>query len=208
MTLPYPPTETAPAPTPPRRRWVIPVLAAALLVAATSVATWAVTHRGDGPATLVVVPTPVTAAAPAPTTAAAATSSAPTDLKLGARHASDDGVADATALDYRQPVARDAEPPSPPGTEWGAAKVRVCSYGDIEASEEPWALAYADGGVIKPSYVKYGQFPEPEYPVVGRAVPSGRCVTGWIVFPALKGERPAYVEYAPEGEPVPVRWKV
>lgn len=171
-------------------------------------------------------PTPKTA--PASATSAASSASAPTTStsaapaattaggshRLGEKVAIANGIAEVTALAYKQPVARDIDTDSP-GTEWGAAQVRVCirraspdgrkSY----ISEEPWLLVYADGDQYEPSNLKYDSFPQPEYPVSpDREVPVGRCVKGWITFPVTKGKRPDLVSYSSESASKPIDWAI
>jgi hypothetical protein len=70
----------------------------------------------------------------------------------------------------------------------------------------PWAITYANGGVVSASLSTWEDFPEPKYPFE-RTIEAGTCVRGWVVFPALKDQRPVAVEYSPEGR-VAIGWAV
>lgn len=168
-------------------------------------------------------PTPTPAAAPSstPPTTAPATTAAPSPTtppadamtKMGTRADVRDGIADGTVFSYRQPVAQSApRPDGQPGYTWGAADVRVCATKTapepILVSNGPWALVYADDTTAEASSVGYQQFPKPGYPFGEKIVPQGRCVRGWITFPVPAKLRPVAIEYAPEGELMPVRWAV
>ena len=115
---------------------------------------------------------------------------------MGKRVPMDNGAGDVTALDYKQPVARDIEPDAA-GTEWGAALVRVCRHVQSgPVSDDPWMMIYADGGQIEPSSSNSPAFPQPGFPwAEDRTVLAGRCVKGWITFSVPKGKRPQFVEY-------------
>jgi hypothetical protein len=149
---------------------------------------------------------PPTSAPAAPTSASPSPStSAPPVHPLGT--AVDDNTngfrITATVHAYRQPSAPNTEKPAD-GGEWGSADVQVCIHAtpaDVPAtvSWRPWALVYTDGGVVKAADVEYGTFPKPQQPNDDRVIPPGRCVRGWVTFPARAGTRPAMVEYQPQG---------
>jgi hypothetical protein len=192
-----------------RPRWVVPLVAvlAGLLVTSLSLNLWQVLDHASATQAPSEMPSAAVATAAVDTTTPAPRTAQPAH-RLGDRVPLADGLVDTTVLAYKQPVAVNAPNPGAPNTEWGAADVRVCARIEtITVSESSWAITYADGGVIEPSNRKYVYFPEPEYPIVDRPVEAGRCVRGWIVFPALKGKRPAAVEYAPDGF-VPVVWLI
>ncbi|GAB3331765.1 hypothetical protein GCM10027452_05020 [Micromonospora halotolerans] len=75
---------------------------------------------------------------------------------------------------------------------------------------------YADGSQIEASSAGYNQFPEagynqfpePQYPSGEKNVAWGRCIRGWITYPAPGNKRPVDVEYAPERPAVVSRWTV
>ncbi|MDQ7910267.1 hypothetical protein RB614_37815 [Phytohabitans sp. ZYX-F-186] len=151
--------------------------------------------------------TPTTAAAPT----AAATSAAPDSYKLGEKVLTTDGYVRATVLAYKQPVATGApRPEEQAGFEWGAAQIQVCaaSATPVGVSSGPWKLVYADGDQLEPSSVTYVHFPQPEYPFSETTLKQGRCVKGWITFPVPAKRKPQYVEYHPEGTPLPLDWRV
>ena len=104
---------------------------------------------------------------------------------------------------YRQPSAPKAPPPDG-GGEWGSAEVQWCLNSQpagmkTAVSWRPWALVFADGGIVKAASVEYSAFPQPMLPNDDRIVPTGRCVRGWVTFAARTDARPALVEYQPEG---------
>lgn len=112
----------------------------------------------------------------------------------------------ATAYSYRQPSAPGATSPGP-GLEWASADVQMCLRAaptgiTIGVSQRPWRFAYKDGRTAEQGSVGYQQFPSPRYPDDQRAISVGRCARGWLTFPVPAGERPAWVEYAPEGAPI------
>jgi peptidoglycan hydrolase-like protein with peptidoglycan-binding domain len=112
----------------------------------------------------------------------------------------------ATVYAYRQPSAPGATSPGP-GLEWASADVQMClrtapAGTTIGVSQRPWRFAYRDGRTAEFGSVTYQQFPSPAYPNDQRPISAGRCVRGWLTFPVPTGERPAWVEYAPEGAPV------
>ncbi|MCX4474801.1 hypothetical protein OOK41_31570 [Micromonospora sp. NBC_01655] len=137
-----------------------------------------------------------------------------TPLPLGKSTRTADGYVTATVYGYRHNVAKSApRPDEQPGYVWGAADVKVCANKDISASSVgvshgPWVLVFADDTVAEPSSTGYESFPEPAYPWAEKALAPGRCVRGWITFPVPGKKRPAFVEYAPEGEEVTPRWAV
>lgn len=208
VTEPYTLSSVLPAAKPPRPGWIVPVVVVlvVLVLALAGLAAWALT-RQSGTAAAAGTPSPATTSSSAATATTRATPAAPTIHAPGETVVSTDGLAKSTVFAYQQPVATNAPTPAAPGTEWAAADVQVCASGDkaISVSEYPWAIGYANGGVIRPSNIKYNQFPQPAYPYADRGVEPGGCVRGWIVFPALQGQRPSTVEYAPDGR-LPVKW--
>ena len=150
-----------------------------------------------------------TAASPIPTASSTPPPSpTPSVHPLGQQVTGPNGLATATVYAYKQPVATSATRPSQAGYEWGAADVQVCAVHDeIGVSHGPWALVYADNTTIEPSSIGYQQFPLPEYPWDEKKLQPGRCVRGWITFPAPKGKRPTMVEYTPAEDP-PTDWQV
>jgi hypothetical protein len=202
---------------PKRRRKVWPWLAAggALVAAATTGGVVVLNRHGAeaGTSQTAAAPPPTQPPTPTPTPAPS-----PTDLTypLGKRVALADGLVDAAALRYRQPVAAGApRPDGQPGYEWAAAEVRVClrkkpaDGKPLAVSEEPWELVYPDGGAAEPSSVKYVDFPLPQYPIVpDRPMKVGRCTKGWITFAVPKGRRPSVISYAPEGATETTDWKI
>lgn len=154
---------------------------------------------------------PVTSA-PASPSPAAPESSGPVAYPLGTKV---DNTANgfhitAAVHTYKQPSAPNTEKPAD-GGEWGSADVEVCIHAkpaglDATISWRPWALVYTDGGVVKPSDLEYSTFPKPQAPNDDRVVPPGRCVRGWVTFPARVGVQPMLVEYQPQG--VLIDWKV
>ncbi|MFB9187349.1 hypothetical protein ACFFX1_55275 [Dactylosporangium sucinum] len=104
-----------------------------------------------------------------------------------------------TVFAYRQPTAKSAPKPPSPGTEWASIDAQVCptaATGETPiVNDTPWLLVYADGTMAEPSNTGYGQFDEPGFPMADRAVPSGRCVRGWITFVAPAGKRATMVEF-------------
>jgi hypothetical protein len=126
-----------------------------------------------------------------------------------------DRYAVATVYGFKQPVAKTApRPDEQPGYVWAAVDVKVCAgKADVNPrglliSNSPWSLVYADDTQIEPSNTGYDSFPEPEFPFGEKDLAPGRCLRGWITFPAPGKKQPVAVEYAPEDEPVAPRWTV
>jgi len=148
------------------------------------------------------VTSPSTAARSEPSAIPTAPPAAPAGKALGitVTIVAGDASADTTVFAWRQPSASTPEPPAA-GYEWGSADIRICARkadaGAIRVSWLPWAVTYADGAVVQPSNVIYGQFPQPEYPQ-DRVVPVGRCVRGWITFGVPAGRHPQFIEYQPQ----------
>ncbi len=193
---------------PPRRRTglIIGVAVGAMaIIAATIGATLLVTRSGtDTPAAAGQASTPqlaqtTTDVAAAATTTAAPAPSAARAYKFGEKATNAERGSTSTAYAYKQPVAKNATPPDQEGFEWAAADVEVCPTTTNVVVRDSWRLVYADNTTIDPSSIGYQQFPEPAYPWDEREVIGGRCVRGWITFPAPVGEKPAFVEYAPQG---------
>jgi len=139
-----------------------------------------------------------TPTAAAPVTTATAVTATPSTLNLGAKTTTARGST-AIAYAYKQPVAKNAPPPDQDGFEWGAADVEICPVTTNIVVNGSWRLIYADNTTIDPSSIGYQQFPEPAFPWGEREVAGGRCVRGWIVYPAPIGKKPKYIEFAPEG---------
>jgi len=194
------------------RRFQIAIAAALVVAAGAAGVAYASTRdtRADTPSASSATPS---AAAPATTAAAVAETTPPPALRLGKTATVSDGegpaLVTATALAYRQPVAKGApRPDDQPGYVWGAADVKVCmKIPDQTVSRWTWVLMYADGAVIEPSSTGYVHFPNPAYPWDDQPVRVGRCVRGWIVFPVPSGERPASIQYQPDGYE-PIEWRV
>lgn len=104
-----------------------------------------------------------------------------------------------TAFAFKQPVATTSPKPEQAGYEWAAADVQVCTDADSDASSlvtnHPWLLVYADHTTIGASSDGYSGFPLPAYPWDERKITPGRCVRGWITFPAPVGKRPVMIEH-------------
>jgi hypothetical protein len=139
-----------------------------------------------------------TVAVPPPASAAAAAAG---PLKFGTSKSVVAGSdqATVTVYAYRQPTAKSAPKPASPGSEWASADVQVCmaaATGETPiVNDMPWRLIFADATAAEPSNVGYNQFDAPGFPMSDRAVPSGRCVRGWITFVAPAGKRATLVEF-------------
>lgn len=162
-----------------------------------------------------------TADAAPPSSGAGAASPAPTQtgpLKLGTARTLTypKWSARVTVYSYRQPL-RSQFPPDKHGTTYAGADVRYCdlkSEGQgMSVSWAPWSLDFADDTSID-SVSEWSPewFNVSLYPAVGKNVPVGRCVRGWVLFAAPKGKRPVRVTYSPggdDGQDVPVtEWAV
>ncbi|MFG3702369.1 hypothetical protein ACGF5C_31480 [Micromonospora sp. NPDC047620] len=193
----------------------LPHYAAALALAAAVLAGCASDPEpAAAPATSEPAPTSA-AASPTPSAASPSPTVNPdTPLPFGKGIVTGGGYVTATVYAYRHNVAKSApRPDEQPGFVWGAVDVKVCANKDITVSSVgvsngPWALVYADDTTIGASQTGYDAFPKPEYPWTEKALAPGRCVRGWITFPVPGKTRPAFVEYAPEGEQVTPRWAV
>jgi hypothetical protein len=150
-------------------------------------------------------PFPITAApSPPPSSAPAA---APTPHRLGYKVTASDGQVEATVLAYKQPVDTDVD--ADRGMQFGAAQVRVCARAaGVEVSSRPWQVAYTDGEVLaRADWSGATGFPTPEYPWEAQPIAVGRCVKGWITFQVIAGRKPEFVQYLPDGEPLPIEWR-
>lgn len=113
------------------------------------------------------------------------------------------GAARVTVYAYRQPLRSDYPPPQR-GAVYAGADVKYCnvrSAKELSVSWEPWSLEFGDDTLIgavdtwSPSWVSV-----PLYPPVGKVLPVGQCVRGWVLFAVPKTRRPARVTYAPAGD--------
>ena len=180
---------------------------AALLLAAAATAC----SSSDEPDTVRVT---VTQTPPAPARSQAA-APADTTLKLGATKTIDDDANDVhitiQALAYQQPY-KGAQPQKPDaalgGDTWSTVNVKVCNVSgpDINVSQFPWSLAYADGASVKATGLTGGDMPKPEFPM-DKAVKASRCAAGLIAFPVDSSKTPAHVVYEPDGTE-PTEWAV
>lgn len=164
---------------------------------------------GEDPAPAVAAgPTSAPPSSPPATVPVTTAPPAPTAARLGGKLLAADGQVEATVLAYRQPVAKDAPEPDEPGMVWGAAQIQVCAKAATSVSRFVWKLAYADGGLIEPSGTGYESFPSPEYPWEPHPLAAGRCAKGWVVFAVPPKSRPEFVQYLPEGNAMPMEWRV
>lgn len=183
--------------------------ACAALLALT--ATLTACSSGDEPKTIRVT---VTKTAPA-TTGSPTPNPADSTLKMGATKTIDDAANDVhitiQALDYQQPY-KGTQPQKPDaalgGDTWSTANVKVCNVSgpDINVSQSPWSLSYADGTSVETTGLSGGDMPKPEFPM-DKAVKAGRCAAGLIAFPVDSSKTPARVVYEPEGTE-PTEWAV
>jgi hypothetical protein len=191
------------------RRSRTPLVAALVALAVLLVAAGvALLGDDDSPA---AAPAAVTSGPPATTTppTSAAASPTPAAHRLGQKVVNQDGTAQATVLAYKQPVATGAPAPEAAGMVWGAAHIQVCARDQrIGVSRWPWKLAYADGGLIEPSNTGYDGFPVPEYPWDEHPLDPSRCAKGWVVFAVPPKQKPAFVQYLPQGSASPTEWRV
>jgi hypothetical protein len=113
-----------------------------------------------------------------------------------------------TVYAYRQPL-RSQFPPQQHGTTYVGADVKYCNLmsagQNTSVSWAPWSLGFKDDTSID-SVTEWSPewFSVPLYPAVGKTVPVGRCVRGWVLFAAPKGKRPARIAYSPQAEDGPV----
>lgn len=180
---------------------------AALLLAATATAC----SSSDEPDTIRVTVTQT----PAPASSSPAATPADSTLKMGATKAIDDDANDVhltiQALAYEQPV-KGTQPQKPDaalgGDTWSTVNVKVCNVSgpDINVSQFPWSLAYADGTSVETTGLSGGDMPKPEFPM-DKAVKAGRCAAGLIAFPVDSSKRPERVVYEPDGTD-PTEWAV
>jgi hypothetical protein len=136
-------------------------------------------------------------------------------LKMGAVKTIDDTANDVhitiQALAYQQPY-KGPQPQKPDkslgGDTWSTINVKVCNTSgpDINVSQDPWSLDYADGTSIKTTGLSGGDMPKPEFPM-DKAIKAGRCAAGLIAFPVESSKTPARVIYAPDGAE-PIEWAV
>jgi hypothetical protein len=203
-------TNTHSAPRRPRAPWIAATIATALVIGGAGAA-YVATRDGDSPRTEPAAAEGSASPTPSPSAPAPTTIAAPDSHPLGEKVSVADGLARATVLAYRQPVAKGApRPDDQSGYVWGAAQIQVCAGGQtpIGVSATPWRLVYADGAMVEPSYVTYVQFPRPEYPAVEVVLKAGRCAKGWITFPVSADAKPQFVEYHPAGAPLPIDWRL
>lgn len=148
------------------------------------------------------------AAAPSPPAAPApsATSQEPLDLKKAATIRVGAHEVTVIASSYQQPL-RAQFPPRRSGYEYAGLEVRVCvdrGPGPMGVSWDGWMLTYVDSTSVEPLNAWSDDwFSVPLFPGSGfeKRVRVGRCVKGWVVFEAPKGERPDLAEYLPEDGP-------
>jgi hypothetical protein len=179
----------------------------ALLLAATATAC----SSSDEPDTIRVT---VTKTAPA-TTSSPPPSPADSTLKMGATKTIDDDANNVhitiQALAYEQPV-KGTQPQKPDaalgGDTWSTVNVKVCNVSgpNINVSQTPWSLAYADGTSVETTGLSGGDMPKPEFPM-DKAVKAGRCAAGLIAFPVEGSKTPVRVVYEPDGTE-PTEWAV
>lgn len=180
----------------------------ALLLAATATAC----SSSDEPDTVRVT---VTQTAPATPTSSPTPSPADSTLKMGATKTIDDDANDVhitiQALAYEQPF-KGTQPQKPDaalgGDTWSTVNVKVCNVSgpNINVSQFPWSLAYADGTSVETTGLSGGDMPKPEFPM-DKAVTAGRCAAGLIAFPVDSSKTPARVVYEPDGAE-PTEWAV
>ncbi|MGW6395892.1 hypothetical protein ACWFR1_36550 [Streptomyces sp. NPDC055103] len=116
-----------------------------------------------------------------------------------------------TASKYIQPASADFSPAEvsagAKGDEWAALEVKLCSVkGNIEAHQNSWQLATADGARIDSEFASGG--PKPEFPAGGAKLAAGDCVRGNIMFAVPKGTRPTTAVYAPASIDEPKKWTI
>jgi hypothetical protein len=120
-----------------------------------------------------------------------------------------------TVYAYRQPL-HSQFPPERHGTTYAGADVKYCNLKSGQATSVswgPWSLEYSDDTTVDAVDEWSAEwFDVSLYPAVGKTVPVGRCVRGWILFAAPKGKRPVRIMYSPDGDgtaPIPVtEWSV
>jgi hypothetical protein len=181
---------------------------AALLVAATATAC---SSSGE-PETIRVTVTQTVTSSPSTSDTPDANSGV---LKLGAKKAIDDDANDVhitiQAVEYQQPY-KGPQPQKPQdfqgGDTWATASIKVCNVSgpNINVSQMPWSLAYADGTSIEVTGSTGGDMPKPEFPM-DKPVKAGRCAAGLIAYPVPSGKKPERIVYAPEGTE-PIEWAV
>lgn len=94
---------------------------------------------------------------------------------------------------------------------WMGVLVRTCVTGKdgrkpITLGWDAWAVADKNGGQYDPFAWTGTDYPQPTYPM-GRAIPIGQCVKGWIVFNKPAGVHPVKAFYGPSGGD-PVVWSL
>ncbi|MET9088130.1 DUF4352 domain-containing protein [Streptomyces sp. NPDC004237] len=156
-----------------------------------------------------------TATQTAPASPSPSPAAADTTLKLGTVKTIDDDTNDVhitiQAVEYQQPY-KGPQPQKPDkalgGDTWSTVNVKVCNVSgpDINVSQHPWSLDYADGTSIETTGLSGGDMPKPEFPM-DKAVKAGRCAAGLIPFPVPSSKQPARVVYAPDGTE-PTEWAV
>ena len=142
---------------------------------------------------------PPTASTPSP----APTNTGP--LKLGsARTLTDPNTwFRVTVYAYRQPLHSEF-PPERHGTTYAGADVKYCnlkSGQETSVSWDPWSLEYSDDTTVDAVNEWSAEwFDVSLYRGLGKTVPVGRCVRGWILFATPKGKRPVRIMYSPGGD--------